>query len=418
MGYAIKRQYCKIDGMGSWFQTDVDLASATLNDINKVFTVAHIEVENSDFNISGFLDLKTLKGLIPHDVVIRDYIEGYTGNSNLLQGASQIILDEQSISITNLLFSEFTLTAAKAGLNYVSDTINLTDILVSHEDPSKVEYLHHNCIILVNGVVKPTSLTEDGLILIDCIRDTDGMDYLDIQAIELDTVINNSSKVNLTSDMIVPLKTGYNLKDRLVINLDIDLNDKGIILVIGGFLHILDSTYNWSDEGLLTINYSKLNMMPRLMDLSTEMDFEKLQLNVISNKPFVASRSDFYKDSFIQSLINLDNTYIVVFDHDVSVDGLRRDISWVTASNNANLHVMSKKPVGLFKTNRGRYLGYNYSREGELYSVRTPNVLTPKYTTLDQDDANLVTDSVLPADPTLNYYPRLVNYVKQHISFV
>jgi hypothetical protein len=118
--------------------------------------------------------------------------------------------------------------------------------------------------------------------------------------------------IPITPSMIYKTADTSKFSDRAYIELPYDTEDKTVLLVLGGYLHVLDETYTKIGPKSLRINFNKIAMAERYFDSCKSIDMTSLPLTRDPENPGHVAVSELFSDSVLTAYMCLPQSFIVV----------------------------------------------------------------------------------------------------------
>lgn len=168
-------------------------------------------------------------------------------------------------------------------------------------------------LISVNGFFHRSVLGPNGLYVIDGGR-TRSISGESIAGITSFREVAKMEQIPITPSMITPVTEGAQLYNGFFLTLPQNIENKTVLLVVGGYLHILDSTYSVTGERTLKVEYQKLNPVDRYYDSLGQINLATLPiLNTPENPKRIVTES-FYSDAYVKAWMSLPQSFVIVLD--------------------------------------------------------------------------------------------------------
>ena len=121
--------------------------------------------------------------------------------------------------------------------------------------------------------------------------------------------------IKITRDMLFKLDD-YGYRNVVGVKTKLDLNNKTVLLVLGGYLHLLQPKvfYTYNDNSIL-IQSDNLPLLTRFQEANKYLDFSYLPFTRSSNNPNLANKEDFLSDANLEALLTGMHSYLVVLDN-------------------------------------------------------------------------------------------------------
>jgi len=118
--------------------------------------------------------------------------------------------------------------------------------------------------------------------------------------------------IPITPSMIYKTIETSKFADRAYIELPYDTEDKTVLLVLGGYLHVLDEVYTKIGPRSLRVNFNKIALPERYFDSRKTIDLSSLPLTHDENNPDHVSVPELYSDAVLTAYMCLPQSFIVV----------------------------------------------------------------------------------------------------------
>lgn len=120
----------------------------------------------------------------------------------------------------------------------------------------------------------------------------------------------------ITVDMIGSLASNIPLKQSVLLETGFDLNNKTVMVSIGGYLHVADRVIDVlnSDLGLIRLNMEYLSLARRYMEMKDNIDLSSLGLSTGYGKTHAVNVAELESDSTITAILLLSQSFICILD--------------------------------------------------------------------------------------------------------
>lgn len=124
--------------------------------------------------------------------------------------------------------------------------------------------------------------------------------------------VGTIEQIPITADMVYKTVSSGRLADRAYIELPYDTEDKTVLLVIGGYLHVLDDAYTRIGPKSLRVNFNKIAFPERYFESRDKIDLSSLPLNLTENDPGHVAVDELLSDAVITAYLSLPQSYVVI----------------------------------------------------------------------------------------------------------
>lgn len=189
---------------------------------------------------------------------------------------------------------------------------DLPDLLVTHPNIDPIT-LRKNAMISVNGFFHFWEYGDDGCYVHEGNRTvrTSNDNQIGIHSF---SEVGELTFIPITEDMVSNLKEDTPLRDGAYITLptEIDFKENTILLVIGGFLQVLDKTYTRVGRYTYKIELSKLMLLERYFESYQSIDMTGLNFTAYEEDSNLVTVSEWFSDATIMHMLTMSQTFFVV----------------------------------------------------------------------------------------------------------
>lgn len=343
---------------------EVDLNQVTFEEIQKTYSKVIFTLENPFLAGERFVTLDQMMSVgVNMSLTVEQFL---SVNDNTALPDSTIPFEVQQKTVTYRdawragYKVHYITPGGTAGSNQViSDRVNL---LLEREGTS-YEDLYNNCLFTVNGLFHLSDYNSNGLHIIEGGRSVQHANQNKIGILNF-TEIGNVQEVPITSAMISKgLDTEIPYSKATYVKLGQSLAGKTPLVVIGGYLHILDDVYQVvnEEEGIIKITLDHVNLMHRLFESRKLITTATLALSSHQMNSSLIAPSELYSDAVIESYLTLPQSFVVLVDAE-------------------SLYV---KPHPL---EHSHINGIYYTSRDPLFPVRSRTGIFPEYWVREEDD--------------------------------
>lgn len=256
---------------------------------------------------------------------------------------------------------------------------------------------YSKCLVNVNGFFHMLDMDSTGIFVVDGMKSQQlsGMNTIGIMSFR---EVANLQYVPITPSMVYKQNPNQALKNQAFVQCDVDLSNKTIAVVIGGYLHILDDKVitRVSDKAVC-ISMQDIPIIPRYFGSRKYIDFTSLDLEKTTRNDGQIDVEDILSDESIIGLLTLSQSFLVIIDN----PNLYRDKVAVRCPKTPNHYVAYTKPNLPLVAGYGKVANYWYVKEHGQYSITTHDTLTQNYVfdTVDVIDEISVSNQRLPGNP-------------------
>jgi hypothetical protein len=341
-----------------------------------ILVLSHVDV---DHQMS--LDLTTVTDLIyglRDDITVDEWLQVL--GDTALPTVDTVPTRTAAVAKCNDLFiAGYHATKVHPGASVDSDFPDeeLTDILVTKTDVDYQLFYDH-CLVTVNGLLHLTDASTAGVTIIDGGRTVNYSNKHEISIISFRD-IGKVACYPIKSENVYK-RGGTALKNGFNINLPgVDLNNKVIMVSLGGYLHFANHCYKMIGDNTINIEWYKLLFEERYFNSDSLIDLDAFNKTLVRN-PNHGDTLDMFQamsDESIMAYLTLSQTFIITLD-----------------ASNFYFERHPLERTGLF----GRY--YTYERPD--FPLQLESGLLPAYVAVPETEAYVI------AIPD--------NYVRRYVS--
>jgi len=176
------------------------------------------------------------------------------------------------------------------------------------------ELFYKNCLVNVNGFFHLTDFDINGIYVKDGML-SNFMSNENNIGIYSFREVGELTFISITRDMVYS-QNGEALKDSAYIDLGIDLSNKTVMLVLGGYFHILDKkTFLRISDSRFKINTSNLPLLDRYYESKNYIDLSSLNLSKTVRNLDQVAISEIFSDDAITAYLTLSQSFFVIMDN-------------------------------------------------------------------------------------------------------
>jgi len=173
--------------------------------------------------------------------------------------------------------------------------------------------MHKFCLASVNGMFHPTAAGPDGFYILDGARQS-RIANESIVGLYNFKQLGEIEIIPITADMLY--KTHPRQEYKTAVNLQIpkSTSGKAVLMVIGGYLHILDNSYKQVGDGLIKIDFANLPWLERYYESRKLLDLSMLNFSESSVNVDQLTLEDLYSEENIIAYMTMANSFVVLVD--------------------------------------------------------------------------------------------------------
>ncbi|ABY63044.1 virion structural protein [Pseudomonas phage 201phi2-1] len=194
-------------------------------------------------------------------------------------------------------------------------SVHYKDDLVLTHPKFKPQVIRDNCLISVNGYFHLTDWTVNGVRIIDgnktVLRSNDNQ--IGLYSFE---TIGKLKFVPITDEMIIASSEDTPLWDATYLKLpsDVDIKDKTVLLVTGGYLNVLSDVYERVNDNTWRLSFGRMMFLNRYIQSVKDMDLSSLGLESDPDSETLFNAQQLKDDSVIRAYLKLSQSFFVIVD--------------------------------------------------------------------------------------------------------
>jgi hypothetical protein len=204
---------------------------------------------------------------------------------------------------------------------------------------------------------------------------------------------------SITSEMIQPADQDTPLSSAAYIHTDLDLTNKSILFVIGGYMHTLSNLISRVGDNVFKIDFSNYPLFDRFYEMYHHLDTSNFTLSTSSVNPYQVSVEELQSNENIIALLTMSQSFMVVLD----CPEIYTEVNYVRKTGFIGSYIAYTDPKYPLVTGLGRHYEYWYKQEDGQYSLTVYDNTVSKriYNTTDPYFEASISDSRIPTDPVI-----------------
>lgn len=228
-----------------------------------------------------------------------------------------------------------------------------------------LKLLHSHCLISVNGYFHMTDADEKAAYVKEgrLSRDRSNNNHVGITSF-LD--IGELTKIPITEDMIFSQAVDSRLYEKTYINLNQDINNKVVLMVVGGYLYLPQENVFWRvGERSFAINWSAIPLIDRYYESNKYLDLSSLELPKNTFNDDMINVNDLLSDEVLKRYLTLSQSFFVIVD----TDNLFSEKLFIRNNGMPGMFTSYKDPTLPLIVGYGKLAEYWKTFEDQVYSV-------------------------------------------------
>lgn len=191
----------------------------------------------------------------------------------------------------------------------------LTDLKITRAGyDTDMKLLHNHCLITVNGYLHQTdadstaAYVKDGGLSNQIARQNalGILSFLDIGKV---------TKVAIKEGDIYPQNSEAKLRERLYFRTDADIENKTVLLSLGGYLVMPEENVFWqSGSHSFALNVEALPIVERILESKHFIDLSPLGIDTLPNDEYVMDLNQILGDDVLKKYLTLSQSFLIIID--------------------------------------------------------------------------------------------------------
>lgn len=344
------------------------IASIRTNSLFTRYEKIKVNLKNKYTKATGAVDLDDYhRELIAYNGTFGEWLVSI-GDKALNQSDKVFKLGRKGLLFREALSNHFKIVPVKTGL-LPDDTFvaknHYSDLFITKEGVDPIQLLKYT-LVSVNGYYHMSDANSKGLWVT---KGYDTMKKRKKHCIGFTSFENLGSlkQIPIRKDMVSRFKDEIPLKDEVIIDIGEDTSEKTIILVLGGYLHVLDYDvfYRVSDTAI-KIKFNNIPYLERIHASIEDLDVEEIGLEETRGERNI-SLVNLYSDETITRYLTLPYSFIVLLDN----EEVFKEITYPQQRSFANSYLSDTRPYLPMFTRLGKVEEYVWIKDEFKYEIVT-----------------------------------------------
>lgn len=347
------------DPTGFW--STEDISTIPLNTLFDTYRAATAILSNDLLDYQVSFNLWDLQNELRNtSKTLTEWLAGI-GNRTLPTSRTLPNLDRKYMYSTDAYQAGFTvaITDVDVDPSQSPPLADRTDLLLT-KDGVDYEKIEAHCLATVNGLIHRTSGGKKGFYILNGavsgkLANDNHLGILNFQS------LGTLTKLPITDAMILPRVNELAYRHGVYLKVPQSIKGKTVALVIGGYLHLHDRSYQVVGEDLLRINFAHIPLVERYFRTRDNIDLTGLPIDMSDAMPGVISVSELYSDAAIKAYLQLSQSFMVLIDNtELDVEYARLQPSQIPGR-----FYSYTEPKGMFRTGLGETAEAWVYKEGD-----------------------------------------------------
>lgn len=373
---------------------NVDIGSMPMRDIYATYSAVIATLKDTFATNNVSLDLGLLRakagGLT---TTLNDYLTA-NGNITLPTSTDLPVINTRYAKYADAFHAGYKIEAVAPG---VAPDAQLPPSektwlhLTKKISPPDYHLMYKSVLPVVNGFIHASDADDNGFYVQNGMKSQmiSGSNMLGLVSFR---EIGELAFVPITPDMIYRQNDRQLLKNQCFIDTQQDVSQKTVMLVLGGYLHVLDeSTFFRVSDSSFCINFNNIPLLDRYYESRGYIDLSSMNVDISTNNPDQVGMASLYSDQAITAYCTLSQSFFIVLDkHDIFVD--RITVGGVPGPGKYQTSIV---PLWPMVAGHGKLANYWYTLDDGFYALSTfdTSIDNRMYDTTQTLGLNSVSDS-------------------------
>lgn len=385
------------NGSGRW--ANIDLTTLPLRQIYSTYRRVWAFLTNSFLSQPVALDLDLIRTQVGTSNKTLSVWLSELGTASLPTTTTLPVLAPRYAKYADAFHAGYKVRPVKPGaaIDAASPVADKTDLHLSRANTDYNLFLE-SCLVNVNGFYHFIDGGSDGIFVKDGMRSkfVGNQNHLGILSFR---EIGKLRCIPITEAMIYKQHTSQVFKDRCFIDLGEDVANKSVLLVIGGYLHVLDQkTFFRVSATSFMIDFANFPLVDRYYESRPYLDLSGLPLETTQRNPSQIGIANLHSDAVIRAYLTMSQSFFVVIDNPdlfVEHDAIR-------STTLPNKYISYTPPLYPLVVGVGKVGNYWYTPEDGQYALTCVDSLRQRrlFDTVDVRNQVSVSRARIPEYPT------------------
>ena len=354
-------------------------AIGRLKGYNKRWLAVNVSTKTINYLVNNYYDIwftlhETTRN-IDVNVKLSDLMQHYSDSTltvlNFLVQVGNLALPES----TSPTFTTKTVKykhAVRAGFNFeLANILRLNDTHIANIDKPDVVLTRANtnynnlrkvCLATINGFMHRTDSGTKGFYIVGGATSARIANETEIGLFSFKD-IGELEIIPIVDSMVYTPNPNDSLANGAYLKLPKSIGNKIPMLVIGGYLHALDSIYAIVSDNVIKVNMLKFNLIQRYLESRHFIDLSSIALTKSDVSPGTISQDELFSDANIKAYLTLTQSFIVLVD----TPHLYSETKYTSNSDLSGRCEHPTYPTTPMRGNMGRLVEYWARKETHRY---------------------------------------------------
>lgn len=236
------------------------------------------------------------------------------------------------------------------------------------------DLFYKSCLVTVNGFFHMTDTDGLGISVIDGNK-SNQMSRQNQLGILSFREVGELSFIPIKPEMVYKQNDRQFLKDRLYIDAGQNLDGKVVMLVFGGYLHVMDGSYYRVGDTSIAVDICNFSLLERIYESWKYIDLSSLGLEKDQTNEFKIDMEQLYSDEVLTAYASLSQSFIVLLD----AENVFVERDQIERTPNPGSYISHERPVWPLVTGMGKMPEYWFAQEHPQWSINLHDSFSHNY---------------------------------------
>lgn len=276
--------------------------------------------------------------------------------------------------------------------------VDRRDALLTRTSPMvNYDLLYSTTLVTINGFYHRTDLKQGaGLLIYSAAETVKKTRQNQIGLLTFEGMCTITT-VPFTQSMIFKQDDHTGLSKVAYIDTGLDLTDKSLLFVIGGYLHFVNDIVTSTGDGIFKIDFSNYPLFDRFYEMRNHLNVSSFSLSTTTTNPDQLAVSELQSDDNIRALLLMSQSFMVVLD----APHIYHARNYVKSTGYPGSYIAYTNPNKSLVVGLGRHSEYWYRDEDDQFILTVyDNAISNRiFNTTNPYFLNSIGGSELPTDP-------------------
>lgn len=312
--YTLVSAFGKLKAVGSrWMSTDI--SAIAMNQLIQEYDEIYVSLSNPFYNTPVTLKLSDIRN---NNLTTTSTLQQYL--DSIADGALPVVQESYQVKDTWIGYSD----AFRAGYKlepvsqngHIGSTIPMSErtwLSMTRSDTDYREFFKH-CLVTVNGLIHRTDTDGQRMYVVDAMKSCrhSGKNQIGITSF---AKIGELTFTSITETMLHRRHPDESMGERVYIDIGQAVPGKTPLLVVGGYLHLLDQREFFQvSDSIYAYNIRNVPWRERFFEMKKLLDLPFLDLETFTHNENQVVEEEIFSDAFITKIFTLSQSFIVWVD--------------------------------------------------------------------------------------------------------